>query len=215
MDNKEKFWNRIAKNYDQQVNADDQTAIKTIEHTKKYLRPSDIVMDYACATGKFTFAIGDLVKEIHGIDIASEMIAVAKRIAGERNREHIHFAQKTLFDEGYHAGSFDVILAFNILHLLEDPQQVVVRVNELLKADGIFISATACLGKDRSLVRMILWPLSKLGIVPYINFFRPSEVDELIAHGNFEILETHALSPSPLNYFVAARKLSNQSESLP
>ena len=207
MNKKEKFWDRIAKNYDIQVNEDDQTAIKIIELTKKYLHKDDILLDFACATGKFTFEISDSVKEIHGIDISSEMIAIAKRNAEESNIDHVHFAQTTIFDERYKKESFNLILAFNILHLLEDPGPVMQRINELLKPGDVFISATACMGKSKSFLQLFLWPLSKIGIVPYLNFFKPSELEDLIVNAKFEITETETLTSSLMNYFIAAKKI--------
>ena len=207
MNKKEKFWNRIAKNYDSQINEDDRAAIKIVENTKKYLRKSDVVLDYACATGKFTYEFAFLVKEIHGIDISPDMIAVAKRNAGEHNIEHVHFTQATIFDKRYEMESFNVILAFNILHLLEEPQQAVQRINQLLNPGGFFISATTCMAKDRSFLRIILWSLSKIGILPYLYFFHPFEIEHILTHGGFEIVETETISPSPPNYFIVARKI--------
>lgn len=38
MNKKERFWDRIAKNYDTGVNEDDQSVIKIIENIKKHLQ---------------------------------------------------------------------------------------------------------------------------------------------------------------------------------
>ena len=114
--------------------------ITAIESTKKYLSSSDIVLDYGCGTGNITNEFADTVKEIHAIDISAGMIDVAKKLADERNIENIHYLQSTIFDESYEDGSFDVIMAFSILHLLEDIHKVIHRVNKLLKAGGLFIS---------------------------------------------------------------------------
>jgi 2-polyprenyl-3-methyl-5-hydroxy-6-metoxy-1,4-benzoquinol methylase len=48
-----------------------------------------------------------------------------------------------------------VILAFHVLHLLEDTQEVVQRMHELLKPGGLFVSATACMG-EKSFLGMFL-----------------------------------------------------------
>lgn len=204
---KERFWDRIAKNYDTQVNEGDQAAIKILENINKYLQKDDIVLDYACATGKFTFEITDLVQEIQGIDISSEMISIANGIAEERDIDNVHFTKATLFDERNKKESFNVILAFNILHLLEEPQQVMQQINALLKPGGLFISATECMGKGNSFLQIVLWPLSKMGVVPFLNYFQPSDLEGLIANGNFEIIETEDLSTSSSNYYIAARKM--------
>jgi len=77
MNKSEKFWDRTSKNYDKR--AKDKAYEKTLEITKKHLKSSDIVLDYACATGLYSNELAGNVKEIHGIDISSKMIETAKK----------------------------------------------------------------------------------------------------------------------------------------
>ena len=206
MKNKEKFWDRIAKNYDTQVDQGDQEGIRSIEITKKYLQPEDVVLDFGCATGKFSFEIAGFVNEVYGIDISSEMIGIANRVAADRNLENVKFSQTTIFDAHYQNGDFDVVLSFNSLHLLEEPQKAVQRIWQLLKPGGLFISSTVCMGKGLSFYRLILWPLGKVGVLPYMNFFKPPDIEELILQENFDIIETETFSSSPSSLFTVARK---------
>jgi 2-polyprenyl-3-methyl-5-hydroxy-6-metoxy-1,4-benzoquinol methylase len=208
MNKSEKFWNKAANQSDKQVDEMDETYIKTVENTKKYLNSSDIVLDYACGTGIITNEIAGNVKKIHAIDITPKMIEVAKRKAGERKIENINFAQTTIFDERYKKESFNVILAVNILHLLEDTQKVMDRINELLKPGGLFISATACLGEKMAFLRIFILILSKIGLFPYLKTLKISELEDLIVHKEFQIVETEILDPTAPNYFIVAKKLS-------
>jgi 2-polyprenyl-3-methyl-5-hydroxy-6-metoxy-1,4-benzoquinol methylase len=207
MNKSEKFWNRAADQSDKQDNEMDQTYIKTIENTKTHLNSSDIVLDYACGTGIITNEIAGNVKKIHAIDITSKMIEVAKRKAGGRNIENIHFAQSTIFDERFKRETFNVILAFNILHLLEDTQKVIQRINELLKPGGLFISSTACMGEKSKFLGVFISLLSKIGIFPYLKILKISELEDLIDRGNFQIVETENLNSTTSNYFIVAKKI--------
>jgi 2-polyprenyl-3-methyl-5-hydroxy-6-metoxy-1,4-benzoquinol methylase len=207
MNKSEKFWDKVANQLDKQDNKMDQTYIKTVENTKKHLIVSDIVLDYACGTGIITNEIAENVKEIHAIDISSRMIEVAKSKASERKIENINFAQSTIFDERYKRESFNVIMAFNILHLLEDTQKVIRRINELLKSGGLFISATPCLGEKMAFLGPFLFLLRKIGIVPYLKMLKFSELEGLIVNGNFQIVETEILHHARPNYFIVAKKL--------
>lgn len=128
------------------------------------------------------------MKEIQGIDISSRMIDAAKTKADERKIENIDFRQTAIFDESYKRESFDVILAFNILHFFEDTLKVMQRINELLKPGGLIIIATACMGEKtflNTLQFLLFSPLIKLGIVPYMRFFKMSELKDSISNGNF------------------------------
>lgn len=207
----EKFWDKVSYKFAKRSHKIDPTEIKTLENTKKYLNVNNIVLDYGCGIGTMAIEISDNVKKIHCIDISQKMINAAKRKAVERNIENIYFAQSTIFDERYKRESFDVILAFNILHFLEDTQNVVNRINELLKSGGLFISVTPCLREKRSfisiLIFLLVWLQTKMGLVPYIKFFRISEFENSIAYGNFQIVEAEILHTATQQYFIVAKKI--------
>ena len=133
MDKSEKFWDRAAKDFTDQEEHTQLSENKDFNTTLKYLNIDDTVLDYGCATGIISNAIADKVKEIHAIDISSKMIEIARSKASERNISNINYAPATIYDERYQKESFNVILAFRILHMLENPRAVVRRINELLK----------------------------------------------------------------------------------
>ena len=206
MDKSEKFWDKAANTYDQEENKDEQTHNKIIERTKEYLKISDMVLDYGCGTGRISNEIAGNVKLIHAIDISANMIEIAKQKADGRGIENIDYAHATLFDERYERGSYDVILVFYILHLLEDTPKVMQRINELLKPGGLIISATPCMG-EKPFLSSVLSLVSKIGLVPSIRSFRISELQDSIASGNFEIVETECLAQSSQEYFMVAKKV--------
>lgn len=207
MNKSEKFWDRIASQWDKRGNEIEQPTIMAMEKTKKYLRNSDLLLDFGCGTGSISNEIAPHVREIHAIDISSKMIEVAKRRAIEEMIENVTYAQATIFDDQFENGSINVITAFNILHLLEDTPIVIRRINELLAADGLLISATPCLGERLAFLGIFLSLLSKIGIVPYVKMLKFSELESSITDGNFQLVEAEHLDPSEPVYFIAAKKL--------
>lgn len=206
MNQSEKFWDKMANKYDQEEKKDELTYIKIIEKIKKYLKLSDVVFDYGCGTGKISNEIAGNVKEIYANDISSKMLEIAKTKADGLKIENIEYAHSTIFDERYKKGSFDVILVFYVLHLLEDTPKVIQRTNELLKPGGLIISVTPCMG-EKTFLRKLLFILSKIGLVPNIRSFKISELIELIDNGNFMKVETECLRQSSQEYFVVAKKI--------
>ena len=75
----EKFWDRLSKNYDKPDKINKVLEYKSIEYIRKYFNISDIILDFGCATGTVAFSLADKVKEIHGIDISSKLIQIAKK----------------------------------------------------------------------------------------------------------------------------------------
>jgi ubiquinone/menaquinone biosynthesis C-methylase UbiE len=206
MSKSEKFWDRAAKRFEGQVNEDDEAAINTLELTRKYLQSSDIVLDFACATGKYAFEVAPQVKEVWGIDISGEMINAAKRNAIGLGITNVQFMCGEISDSRLEDESFDVALAYNILHLVEEPPRVVEKFKLLLKPGGIFISVTPCLGAGGSIQSSFIKLMSLLGFVPKIHPFKSNEVEGLIINAHFDLLETQVLSDSIPNVFLAARK---------
>lgn len=213
MNKSEKFWDKIADKYDKAEERFEPIHIKVIEDTKKYLNGSEMVLDYGCATGTKAFELAGNVKKIQGIDISSKMIEIAKRRSASRNTHNIDFAQATLFDERFGKESFDVILAFAILHGLENNLSVMKRIAKLLKPGGLFISATPCLKEKMAFsnkFQMYFYLLlSKTGMIPInLNRFKFYELDELIANGNFQIIKTEKIFYKMSSYFIVAKKIN-------
>jgi len=206
MNKSEKFWDRSAAKFDQAEKKDEQTNIIIIERTRKYLQTSDTVLDFGCGTGLISNEIANNVKLIQAIDISSKMIEIAKNKADKRKIQNIAFSHSTIFDERYKSGSFDVILAFYILHLLDDNQKTIQRIYDLLKPGGLIISVTPCIG-EKIFLNISLSLLSKIGLVPEIKSFKISELEGLIDTGKFEIIENEDLHKGVPQIFIVAKKI--------
>ena len=122
------------------------------------------------------------MKEIHAIDISYKMIEIAEEKAAISKIENVNFMQTDISDKRFKKESFDVILAFNMLHTLSNPQNVLRRIFELLKPKGLFISVTPCLGEKMSffitIQILLVQILCKIGIIPIpIRRLKSSELD--------------------------------------
>jgi len=207
----EEFWDKASKNYDKTEERFEYIHKKARENTKKYLKESQIVLDYGCGTGTASCEFASLVKEINGIDISSEMIRIAKEKSAASEVDNVNFEKADIFDNRYQNESFDVILAFNMLHTVPNPQSVVQRVNDLLKHEGLFISITPCLGQKMSfLVNLqiqFVRVLCKLGVIPIpIRRIKSTDIDDLLAIGNFQPIESEKIFKGASSYFVTAKK---------
>lgn len=208
MKNNKEFWDKMASRYESQFNTKyDESYNETIQITKKYLKDTDVVLDFGCGIGITTIELAESVKKIHAIDISENMISIAKRKTEEREISNIQFDITNIYDEKLEKGSFDVIMAFNILYLIQDTDNVMKRINELLKPDGIFISATDCIQESIKFTKLIIQVfLSKIGVLPRVRRFKISELESIVEAGGFSIIETQNLFDSPPNHYIVARK---------
>ena len=207
----QKFWDRQAKRYDRGERQFAHVYRDIIAKTAKYLNFNDNALDYGCATGTKTIELANKVHHIHGLDISAEMINEAIKKRDESNISNISFSQGTIFKTDLEKTSFDKIIAYGIIHLLEDKEKVIQRIHELLKPGGLFISTTACFKdkmafKSRFEVTTYLF-MKRLGIFPlHLNMFMPADVEKLIKDQDFQIVEAEKIIHGIPAIFIVARK---------
>ena len=206
------FWDTASKNYDKTEERFEYIHSKSRENTKKHLKNSDVVLDYGCGTGTTSCELANHVKEIHAIDISSKMIAIAKEKAALGKIENVNFEQSDIFDKKYSGQSYDVILAFNMLHTVPSPQDVTQRIFELLKPEGLFISITPCLRDKMSFLVNVqiqfVRLLCEIGIIPIpIRRLKSSELDDLLGNGNFQTVNSEKIYKEASSYFMVGKKV--------
>jgi ubiquinone/menaquinone biosynthesis C-methylase UbiE len=118
------FWDKRSKKYDDNIKKHDSIYEKTIDRTKSLLNNSDVVLDFACASGEMSLDIAPHVQRVHGIDQSIKMIELANQKARDRQVDNINFDQIDAFDQRLVSNSFSDVVAFNIFHLLNDARMV-------------------------------------------------------------------------------------------
>lgn len=211
MDKSERFWDKASKNYDATEERFEQIHSRVREKTKEHLKSTDVALDYGCGTGTKSCELADQVSEILAIDISAEMIELAKAKGVANGIENVRFEQITILDQSLKTGSFDVVMAFNMLHTVSNPQNVVKRICELLKPGGLFVSVTPCMaGKKSFLVTLqinLFRLLSKIGLVPIsFRIYRSSDIDNLVETEPFQTVESESIFAGATSYFIVTKK---------
>jgi 2-polyprenyl-3-methyl-5-hydroxy-6-metoxy-1,4-benzoquinol methylase len=201
-----RFWDERADKYSKKPVKDTENYNKTLDCTRRHLSASDEVLEVGCGTGTTALLLAPSVKRITASDISSRMIEIAEEKAAAQKVENVRFDHATLFDEDLEKGSFDVVMSFNFLHLLDDIPGAVRRVNELLKPGGLFISKTVCLAEKSRLWSVLLAVMRALGFAPYVKCLKVAELEDIITSTDFEIIETGDYPPSPPSRYIVARK---------
>lgn len=201
-----RFWDERADKYSKKPVKDMENYTKTLDRTRKHLSAGDKVLEVGCGTGTTALLLAPSVKQITASDISSRMIEIAKEKAAAQKVENVRFDRATLFEEDLEKGSFDVVMGFNFLHLLEDISGAVRRVHELLRPGGLFISKTVCLAEQSRLWSVLLAVMQPLGLAPYVQCLKVAELEDIITSAGFEIIETGFYPPSPPGRYIVARR---------
>ena len=202
----EKFWNLIASKYAASPIADIAAYQKKIEKLKSYLSLEDYVLDIGCGTGTQCNDLANYVQQVIGIDISSKLLAIAEKRNVEREINNVEFVQTTVFDERFEPDSFNVVMAFYVLHFCEDIDRVVKRIYDLLKPGGLFILETACLGENNIITGKLIRLAGKLGLMPLINLLSTQQIELALERTGFSLVEKNKFSESNDEYTLIAKK---------
>lgn len=201
------FWNFRALNYDAQIGPMYEEAYRlTAENSRKHLHSGDHVLEFACGTGIVTALVAPHVGSIRAIDISDEMVSRAQTKMHNLHLSNVEVTQTDLFAPDLPECSFDAVMAFNVLLYVDNFEEVMARIQSLLKPGGIFLSATDCLGGSFSKPVIQKFWRSRTGKMPYVGFFSQKGLIKKIEMAGFAVLESQNLFPSPPNLFVAAKK---------
>jgi ubiquinone/menaquinone biosynthesis C-methylase UbiE len=208
----QQFWDEHASQFDAKEKDFEVLTRQTLARTKKYLDPGDTVLDFGCATGSITLALAPSVKSLLGLDFSAEMIKEAVKKREAANQTNCSFTRGTIFNEEPEDASFDKIVSFSVIHLLEDSEAATRRIYELLKPGGLFISTTACFREKKSLRKMLevrkIRRQIKRGTFPlYLNMFKLADVEHMIEARNFQVIESEKIFTGITFCFIVARKL--------
>lgn len=202
----EKFWNLIASKYAASPISDITAYENKIETIKSYLSSEHHVLDIGCGTGTQCDDISSHVKHVTGIDISSKLLAIAEQRKNEREIENVEFIEATVFDERFDPESFDLVMAFYVLHFFDDIDTAVKRIHTLLKPDGLFISETACLGGKSKITDQLLTVAGYLGLIPEINLLTTGKIEQALKKAGFTLVNKIQFSQSIGEYTLFARK---------
>lgn len=206
MDKSAKFWNRIATRYSRHPVANEAAYQKKLEVTRNHFRPEMEILEFGCGTGSTAISHAPYVKHILALDFSSRMIEICREKAAAANIDNITF-QCSGFDEfSAPDASYDAILALNILHLLENWEEVIVRVYRMLKPGGVFVTSTPCIGD--SIFRLIKYvaPIGRFfGVLPRIKVFTLKELEKCITETGF-VIDHQWLPKKNAAVFIVAKK---------
>ena len=173
---KKTFWDRTAKIYDRFMRKDAAAYERLYELLRPVVRHKT-VLELATGTGSIAKNIVSSANHIEATDASSEMIAEARR---DNQSAKLHFSVQDMFRLPYADKSFDVVIVYNALHIVPQPEKALAEIRRVLKDDGVLIAPTfthagnSFTGKVRAFfMKLAGFPLhSKWASEEYLRFLR-------------------------------------------
>ena len=135
------FWDNVAGVYDVFVNViNGKTHQQLRRIVSSLIEPDDTVLECACGTGLLSAVIAPKCRQLTATDFSEKMLKKAEKNC--RSFRNITYAQADITALSFADGSFDKVVAGNVIHLLDNPVTALRELNRVCKDGGMLIIPT-------------------------------------------------------------------------
>lgn len=206
---KARFWNKIARKYARDPIADLAGYEKTLQRVQALLSPEHEVLEIGCGTGSTALRLAPGIRRLVATDVSGEMVTIAREKLLDQPVPQLEFRVADADAAIPAQPAYDVVLAFNLLHLATNLPQTLQSALNALKPGGLFISKTPCLNDMNPLIPRLALPLMRvLGKAPHVLCFSSAQLQQALAWQGLEIVsvEWHGSRGKDFRSFIVARK---------
>lgn len=199
---KKSFWSKYAGIYESFMKKDERAYEKMYTLIRPVVR-GKVVLELAAGTGMIARNIVSDAKMVEATDSSYEMIEEAKRL-GQSSK--LYFSVQDIFDLPYADGSFDVIIASNVLHIIPEPEKALVEIKRVMSKDGILIAPTFTHAKMGIFGKLKAGAMKLFGF-PLHSKWSPDDYLEFLKKNGLAVVKSEIIKASfPLTY-VECKKL--------
>ena len=141
------FWDRVAGLYDWVELTNRRVNSAAAVRVARLVPEGARVLDCAAGTGLFALAAARRADSVLCTDLSQAMLSRAEKKARKQGLSNICFAVRDLTALPEGNGSFDVVIAANVLHLLPEPETAVRELWRVTAPGGRLILPTYLQGK--------------------------------------------------------------------
>lgn len=190
-DRAREFWDRHAKRYDRSMIVLGQPMERAVELSAGAVHGAARVLEVAAGTGLFTLSLARAAASVVATDFAPEMVQALRTRVEAAGVTNIECREADLYSLPFEPGSFDAVVAANVLHLVPDFQGAIAGLRRALRPGGRLVSPTFCHDETR-----LSWVVSRLGGVvgfPARRRFTARSLREALEREGLQITRTETI----------------------
>ncbi len=206
---KARFWDRIAVKYAADPIADMAGYEATLRRVQGLLSAHQNVLEIGCGTGSSALRLAPLTRRLLATDVSASMIAIAREKLAAQPVPQLSFGVADADAALASQDQFDVVLAFNVLHLVTDLDRALELAVQALRPGGLLISKTACIFEMNPLIPYLALPLMRaIGKAPHVLCFDAAVLQSAITRQGMDVVsvERHGTRGKDFRVFIVARK---------
>ena len=141
------YWNRHAQNYGRSMRLLGRPIPRMCELASEAVAGHDRVLEIAAGTGVVTDALARRARRVIATDYAPAMVSVLSERCKALGLSNVEVEQADLFALRFETGTFDSVVAANVLHLVPDPSAALTELRRVLRPGGTLVVPTFCHGE--------------------------------------------------------------------
>ena len=157
------FWDRIAGVYDLAERTNGRANAETVRQVRELVPQWSSVLDCAAGTGEFSLAAAERAGAVMCTDLSQAMLDKAEAKAGRRGITNISFLVRDMNALPDGDGTYDVVIAANVLHLLPHPEAALGELWRVTVPGGRLILPTYLQGEATPFARLLIGLYQKMG----------------------------------------------------
>ena len=177
------FWDKVAWAYDIFANVINRKANRALcAAVKELIGPTGQVLECACGTGLLTGVIAPECQSLLATDFSEKMLKRAKKKYGKYR--NVAFEQANLLRLAYPSNRFDVVVAANVIHLLDEPYQALRELERVCKPGGRMIIPTYMNQTDKGETNSVSGVIGRVG-AEFKRAFTPETYKRFFAEAGY------------------------------
>lgn len=173
------FWSTFARFYDVAESLNGKVYREMVSVTTQLVPHGAAVLECAAGTGELTLAAARKAERVVCTDYSGEMLKVARKKAKKRRFVNIEFERANIFHLDYADETFDIVIAGNVLHLLDNPENAVRELCRVTKSGGRILLPTFMTRDKSAISETLLKAYRRLGFEPNAEY-SPKEYVQML-----------------------------------
>jgi ubiquinone/menaquinone biosynthesis C-methylase UbiE len=149
-DRDREFWEKHAANYDRSLKLLGRPFPRMLGLVGESVAGAANVLEVAAGTGLVTTAIAPRVQHLVATDYAESMVGALRKRVRENSLPNVACEHGDIYSLAYPPGSFDAVVACNVLHLVPDLPKALQALCRVLRLGGKLVAPTFCHDETRT-----------------------------------------------------------------
>lgn len=136
------FWDKVAGIYDITESLNGKVYKAMLRGVKQIVPEGAKVLDCAAGTGELSIAASEKAESVVCTDLSLAMLERARKKCAKLGIENITFEERDIFHMSDEDETYDIVMAGNVLHLVDNPEEAVKELYRVTKKGGKLILPT-------------------------------------------------------------------------